>query len=83
MDLWGGQADALVLVHRLEHVVDELLDSRRSNLAGIERARGGAKHGVSHARYLQNRHAGIIVVRMDVVRTGSVRHAEGGCKAGR
>ena len=52
------QPDAVVLVHRLDHVVDELLDGRRDLIAARSSGlRLGAQHGVAHARDFQNRHA--------------------------
>ena len=57
-----GEADALILGHRLEHVVDQLLDARRLDLADVDRPRTGTQHRVAHVRNLQNRHRRIIVV---------------------
>ena len=59
-----GQADALVLGHRLEHVVDQLLDARRLDLADVDRPRPRTQHRVAHVRNLQNRHRRIIVVQV-------------------
>jgi hypothetical protein len=56
VNLRSGEADALILAHRLEHVVDELLDARRRNFSGIDRSGAGAQDGVAHARDLQDRH---------------------------
>ena len=38
-----GEADALILGHRLEHVVDQLLDARRLDLADVDRPAHGAR----------------------------------------
>src|SRR5262245_39907257 len=48
VDLRRGEADALVLVHGLEHVVDELLKSRRAYLRRVDRTRTGAQDRVPH-----------------------------------
>ncbi len=57
------EPDALILVHRLEHVVDELLDGSGADFGGIQRSSARPKHGVTHAGDLQNRHRGIICAR--------------------
>ncbi len=57
-----GQTNAVILDHRLDHVVDQLLDDRIANVAALERPRLLAKHRVTHARDLQDRHIpGIIL----------------------
>ena len=39
----AARPDALVLLHRLEHVVDELLDARRLDVGGLQRFRARAR----------------------------------------
>src|SRR4029079_18933339 len=60
MHLRRRESDSLVLLHRLEHVVDELLDCRGPNLRRVHRASLRAQHRMLHARDLQNRHTRII-----------------------
>ena len=50
------QADARILVHRLDHVIDELLELRRADLVLVDRARRLSKHRVTHAGHFQNGH---------------------------
>src|SRR5262249_34840089 len=57
VDLRRRQSDAVVLDHRLEHVVDEPLDRSALDLSAIDRPRTRAQHGMTHPRDLQNRHA--------------------------
>ena len=58
----AGEPDAVVLLHRLDHVVDESLNSRALDLSAIDGAGLGPKHGMAHARDFQNRHdPGIIL----------------------
>ena len=54
------QPDARVFVHRLEHVVDELLDDRRSDRLRRHRLRLGPQDWMPHAGDLQDGHAVII-----------------------
>ena len=61
VDLRRGEADALVLVHGLDHVVDEPLDVGRADGLLRHGAGGGADDGVSDARDLQDGH-GILCV---------------------
>ena len=51
-----GQPDTRVLLHRLEHVVDELLDPRRPDVGRFQRFRARAEHRMPHAGDLQDRH---------------------------
>ncbi len=53
-----GQADAVVLVHRLDHVVDELLQQHVPQLRRLHGSRAFPQHGMSHARDFQNGHEG-------------------------
>ena len=50
------EADAVVLGHGVDHVVDQLLDDRAPDLGLLERPRFRAQHRMPHARDLQNRH---------------------------
>ena len=50
------QADAVVLVHRLDHVVDELLEARIPDLGTLDGAGGPPQHRVSHAGDLEDGH---------------------------
>ena len=50
------EPDPFVLDHRVDHVVDELLEGRRPDGGRIDLPRDLAEHGMSHARDLQNRH---------------------------
>src|SRR5882762_3952719 len=54
--LVGGQPGAVVLVHGLDHVVDQLLDGSRADIGGRHGLGGLAKHGMTEPRDLQNRH---------------------------
>jgi len=58
--LRGRQADPLVLPHRLDHVVDELLERRRLDLGGLDLPRRFPQHRVPHVRDLQDGHSSII-----------------------
>ena len=58
------QADAVILRHRVEHVVDELLNGGGLDVAPFDRPRLGAQHGMAHARDLQNGHDGGIILRI-------------------
>ena len=53
-----GQPDARVLLHRLEHVVDERLDPRRLDLGRRDGLRLGAQHGMAQTGDLQDGHVG-------------------------
>ena len=58
-----GKADATILDHRIDHVVDQLLNHRL--LQSPRRAARGfrAQHRMAHARDFQDRHiCGIILV---------------------
>ena len=57
MYLRRGQADAVILVHRLDHVVDEFLEQRILELGLVERPRAFPEHGMPHARDFQNGHS--------------------------
>ena len=61
--LRGGQADAVILGHRVDHVVDELLHGGGLDVASFEGPRLGAQHGVAHARDLQDGHDRGIILR--------------------
>src|SRR5581483_131590 len=56
VNLRRGEADAVILGHRLDHVVDEPLHSGGLDLAAIERLSSAAQHRVAHASHLENRH---------------------------
>ena len=56
--LRGGEADAVILLHRVDHVVDELLDGRGLEVRPLERTRPPAQDGMSHARHLEDGHVG-------------------------
>ena len=51
-----GEADAVILGHRLDHVVDEPLNRCAQQPGPIERAGSTAEHRVPHARHLENGH---------------------------
>ena len=54
--LRGREPDARILVHRVDHAVDELLDGGVLELALVHGPRLGAKDGVAHSSNFQNRH---------------------------
>ncbi len=54
MDLGRGEAGAVVGVHRLEHVADELLDGRCRDDARVDRLGDGAQDGVPELGDLQD-----------------------------
>ena len=54
--LRARQPDAVILAHRLDHVVDQLLEGGRTHGRRIDLVRHFAKHGMAHARDLQDRH---------------------------
>ena len=54
MHLRGCEAGAGRVFHRLEHVRHQAADFRRAGVR--DRLAHLQKHGMSHARYLQNRH---------------------------
>ena len=56
-----GKADAVVLGHRVDHVVDQLLDDAAPYLGLLQRPSLRAQHRVPHARDFQNGHAKIVV----------------------
>ena len=58
------QADAVILGHRVEHVVDELLHRRGLDIAPFDRPRFGPQHGMPHARDLQDGHDRGIILRV-------------------
>ena len=74
VDLRRRQSNSLVLLHRLEHVVDELLDLRRADLGRMERAGLRAEDGMPHARDFQNRHTRIICATIGVPMTDTYRY---------
>jgi hypothetical protein len=56
------QADAVVLDHRVDHVVDQFLHDRTGDLRAIDRPGLSPEDRVAHPRDLQNRHlVGIIL----------------------
>ena len=64
VNLRRGQTNPLILAHRVEHVVDELLDPRGTDFSGLERPGLRAQDRMAHACDLQNRHAGIIAAAL-------------------
>ena len=62
VDLGRRQADAVILDHRLDHVVDQLLDDGIADFAAIERASLLAQHGMPHPRDFQDRHIRQIIL---------------------
>jgi hypothetical protein len=60
VNLRRGKADTVVLVHGVDHVVDQLLQRKLLQLRAIDRARAGAQHRMTHAGNLQQRHTVII-----------------------
>ena len=58
VDLRRGQPDAVVFVHRLDHVVDELLQQHVPQLRWLHGSRAFPQHGMTHARDFENRHEG-------------------------
>jgi hypothetical protein len=56
-DTWTcGEAHAVVLAHRLDQAVDELLELGRIELGRIDLLRHVAQDGMPHSRHLQDRH---------------------------
>ena len=51
-----GEADAVILVHRLDHVVDELLDDGVAEVRLLELPCAPAQNRVPHARDFEDRH---------------------------
>jgi hypothetical protein len=62
------EPDPVVFDHRLDHVVDQLLEGRRAHRRGIDLIRHLAQHGMPHARDFQNRHDRSVLARIGVVR---------------
>ena len=56
VNLRRRQADTVVLVHGVDHVVDELLHRRVLQLRALDLPRAGAQHRMAHAGDLQQRH---------------------------
>ena len=56
MNLRTGQTDAVILVHRFDHIVDEFLHEWIPKIGFLDRTRARAQHGMSHARYLEDGH---------------------------
>ena len=56
MYLRRRQPDAVILMHRLDHVVDQLLHERVAEGRLVERLGALPEHGVPHARDFQDRH---------------------------
>ena len=61
MDLDRREAGAVGVVHRLDHVVDELLSNGCLDFGAIEGTCFGAQHRMAHARNLEDRHGGTII----------------------
>ncbi len=59
------EPDPLVFDHRLDHVVDQLLEAGGPDFRRIERARLLPEHRMPHARDLEYRHA--VPVRQSVI----------------
>src|SRR4029450_9576538 len=64
VNLRSRKTDTVVLDHRLDHVVDQPLNGSMFDFWAFEGARLGAKHGMSHARDLQNGHEGELYRRL-------------------
>ena len=56
VDLRRRQSDAVILMHRLDHVVDQLLDQRAAEGRLVERLRALSEDRTPHARDFENRH---------------------------
>ena len=57
VNLRRRQADTVVLVHGVDHVVDQLLHRRVLQLGALDLPGAGAQHGMAHAGDLQERHS--------------------------
>jgi hypothetical protein len=87
-----GQPDAVILAHRLDHVVDQFLHRRRRDVFRIEGLGLGPQDRVAKARHFQDRHVeriilaacaaprgnGHIPLLSDVRRPAGVAFAQGG-----
>ena len=62
MNLRGRQADAVILDHRLDHVVDQLLDDRVADVGAVEGAGFLPQHRVAHPCDFQDRHSSQIIL---------------------
>jgi len=69
VDLRRGEADAFVLGHRLDHVVDQFLEDRGTDLGRIQFAGTRAQHGMAHACDFENRHRLLLQLRLPVKRS--------------
>ena len=56
MNLRRRQADAVVLVHGIDHVVDQLLHRRILELGALDGTRPLAQNRMTHAGDFQQRH---------------------------
>jgi hypothetical protein len=56
VDLRARQADTVIFVHGVDHVVDQLLDERIAQIRLLQRPGPLAEHGMSHARDFQDGH---------------------------
>ncbi len=57
VDLGGGQTDPGILVHGLDHIVDQALKLRAWNDLGGNRPSGSAQHRMPETADFQNSHA--------------------------
>src|SRR4029078_5200254 len=60
VNLRRRETNPLILLHRCQHVIDELLDLWRSDLRRMQRPGFRAQHRMPHARDLQDGHMRII-----------------------
>ena len=51
-----GEADAVILVHGVDHVIDQFLDRRLLELGGFEFSGPRSQHRMPHAGDLQDGH---------------------------
>src|SRR6185312_89822 len=61
VDLRRGEADAVILGHRVQHVVDEVLEYRMLDVGRGQRPGFGTEDRMPHVRDFQNRHASSII----------------------
>jgi len=61
MNLRAGQAHAISVAHRLDHVVDELLERRRGQFLRVHGQRPLPQNGMTQSCNLQERHKAFIV----------------------
>jgi hypothetical protein len=60
VNLRRREADTVVFVHGVDHVVNQLLQRSQLQLRAIDLARADAQHWMAHAGNLQQRHSVII-----------------------